>query len=120
MVAAIANFRHMASIIRSARGRRGLGRCTAYRSNRTNSQREAMIMKRAGSGFVTAVCVLCFAASSAAQSPDFAKDVAPIFTKYCTGCHNDSDREGKLSLESYASLLKGGAKGGVVTPGQAE
>lgn len=60
---------------------------------------------------------VAFAADS---PPDFAKNVAPIFTKYCTGCHNDSDREGKLSLESYASLLKGGAKGGVVTPGQAE
>ncbi len=58
--------------------------------------------------------------SRAADAPDFGKDVAPIFTKYCTGCHNDSDKEGKLSLESYASLLKGGAKGGVVTPGQAE
>lgn len=57
---------------------------------------------------------------AAESPPDFSKDVAPIFIKYCTGCHNDSDREGKLSLESYASLLKGGAKGGVVTPGQAE
>src|SRR5262245_10159307 len=54
------------------------------------------------------------------ESPDFAKDVAPILTKYCTGCHNDTDREGKLSLQSYESLLKGGEKGGVVTPGQPE
>src|SRR5262245_60348514 len=57
---------------------------------------------------------------AAENSPDFVKDVAPIFTKYCTGCHSDSDREGKLSLESYGSLLKGGAKGSVITPGQAE
>jgi hypothetical protein len=55
-----------------------------------------------------------------AEGPDFAKDVAPILTKYCTGCHNDTDREGKLSLQSYEAILKGGAKGGVVTPGQAE
>ncbi|HZN37005.1 MAG TPA: c-type cytochrome domain-containing protein [Pirellulaceae bacterium] len=68
------------------------------------------------------VIVACAAPAlcSADAAPDFGKDVAPIFTKYCTGCHNDSDREGKLSLESYASLLKGGAKGGVVTPGQPE
>src|SRR5436190_18121784 len=58
--------------------------------------------------------------SALAQSPDYSKHVAPILTKYCTGCHNDADREGKLSLESYASLLKGGAKGSVVTPGQPE
>src|SRR5205823_11040579 len=56
----------------------------------------------------------------AADGPDFTKDIAPILTKYCTGCHNDTDREGKLSLQSYEAILKGGAKGGVVTPGQVE
>src|SRR6267142_6805029 len=55
-----------------------------------------------------------------AAEPNFGKDVAPILTKYCTGCHNDTDREGKLSLQSYDALLKGGAKGGVITPGQIE
>ena len=59
-------------------------------------------------------------AASAQGSPDFTKDIAPIFNKYCTGCHNDSDREGKLSLASHDALLKGGAKGSVVTPGQAD
>lgn len=52
-----------------------------------------------------------------ADGPDFTKDVAPILTKYCAGCHNDEDREGKLSLQTYQSLLKGGAKGSVITPG---
>jgi WD40 repeat protein len=56
--------------------------------------------------------------SAGADAPDFAKEVAPLLTKYCTGCHNDTDREGKLSLASYDALSKGGAKGGVVTPGQ--
>src|SRR5262245_59430827 len=60
------------------------------------------------------------ARSLAAEAPDFTKDVAPILTKYCTGCHNDTDREGKLSLASYEAILKGGAKGGVITPGQVE
>jgi hypothetical protein len=53
----------------------------------------------------------------AIEPPDFAKEVAPLLTKYCGGCHNDTDREGKLSLASYDALLKGGAKGGVLTPG---
>src|SRR5262245_28812084 len=60
------------------------------------------------------------AQSLAVEGPDFTKDVAPILTKYCAGCHNDADREGKLSLESYEAILKGGAKGGVITPGQVE
>ncbi|MCI0359931.1 MAG: hypothetical protein L0211_15750 [Planctomycetaceae bacterium] len=52
--------------------------------------------------------------------PEFQSDIAPLLTKYCAGCHNDTDREGKLSMASYDALLKGGAKGGVVTPGQAD
>ncbi|HEX5103165.1 MAG TPA: c-type cytochrome domain-containing protein [Pirellulaceae bacterium] len=67
-------------------------------------------------------CVLVFASclAGADEAPDFTTDIAPLFTKYCTGCHNDDDREGKLSLASYDSLLKGGEKGGVVTPQQPE
>jgi hypothetical protein len=39
-------------------------------------------------------------------APDYRAQVAPIFTKFCTGCHNDEDHEGKFSLESFASLQK--------------
>src|SRR5262245_46859554 len=56
----------------------------------------------------------------AAESPEYSKYIAPLLTKYCGGCHNDTDREGKLSMGSYDTLLKGGAKGGVLTPGQAD
>lgn len=38
-------------------------------------------------------------------------DVAPILQKYCVGCHNDADKEGNFSAESYASLNQGTAKG---------
>ncbi|MEZ6145853.1 MAG: hypothetical protein R3B91_10655 [Planctomycetaceae bacterium] len=48
-----------------------------------------------------------WAAETEAPSPDFTTDVAPILTKYCAGCHNDGDRDGNLSLESFASLIKG-------------
>jgi hypothetical protein len=66
------------------------------------------------------LCLLGVASQvpGAENSPEFTPDIAPLFTKYCTGCHNDTDREGKLSLASYESLLKGGEKGGVITPGQ--
>lgn len=52
-----------------------------------------------------------------AAAPEYVKDVAPIFKTYCAGCHNDEDREGKFSLESYASLQKGTAKGPAILPG---
>lgn len=71
---------------------------------------------------VIAGCGLLFlfaAAVFAEELPtvDFEKQVAPLLTKYCAGCHNDDDRAGKLSLSSYESLLKGGAKGSVITAG---
>ncbi len=51
------------------------------------------------------------------SAPDYVKQVAPIFKKYCAGCHNDEDREGKFSLESYKSLQRGTAHGPAVLPG---
>lgn len=53
------------------------------------------------------------------QVPDYVQDVAPILTKYCAGCHNADEPEGKLSLESFIDLQKGGQHGASVVPGQA-
>lgn len=63
--------------------------------------------------------MLGFAAADTAV-PDFTKNVAPIFAKYCSGCHNDSDLEGDLSLESFAKLQKGGEKGAVIVPNRSD
>ncbi len=49
--------------------------------------------------------------------PDYQSQVAPVFKKYCAGCHNDEDREGKFSLESYASLQRGTGHGPALLPG---
>jgi WD40 repeat protein len=55
-----------------------------------------------------------------AAPPDFTRDIAPILAKYCAGCHNGTDREGNLSIESFADLQKGGEKGAVIVPGRAD
>ncbi|QEH35028.1 WD domain, G-beta repeat [Aquisphaera giovannonii] len=52
-----------------------------------------------------------------APAPDYAGKVAPLLKKYCAGCHNDEDREGEFSLESYASLQKGTSHGPAFLPG---
>lgn len=62
-------------------------------------------------GFVTPL----FAADK--EEPSYEKQVAPLLKKYCAGCHNGSDREGKLSLETFADLQKGGEHGVAVLPG---
>ena len=60
------------------------------------------------------------AADGPAAAPDYNKHVAPIFKKYCTGCHNATDKEGELVLERYAALLAGGGRGAVVVPGKSD
>ncbi|HTU24090.1 MAG TPA: c-type cytochrome domain-containing protein [Pirellulales bacterium] len=64
------------------------------------------------------VAVLLAAAAAQAAEPDYATAVAPVFKKYCTGCHNSDDRDGNLVLESYAKILEGGEHGAVVAAGR--
>jgi hypothetical protein len=54
------------------------------------------------------------------SAPDYNGRVAPILKKYCAGCHNDEDREGKFSLESYASLVRGTPHGPAFLAGDAK
>lgn len=58
--------------------------------------------------------LIAVAAAPRAQdvpAPDYAKNVAPSLAKYCAGCHNDEDRDGDFSLESYQSLQEGTSEG---------
>lgn len=50
----------------------------------------------------------------------YERDIAPIFRTYCAGCHNDADREGDFSLETFAGLRAGGDKGDPLKPGEAD
>jgi len=59
------------------------------------------------------------AAPARGDAPDYSA-AAAVFNKYCVACHNDADREGKLTLESYEGLLAGGEHGAVVTAEQPE
>ena len=45
---------------------------------------------------------------------DYHQTIQPIFARYCTGCHNDREAEGDLSLESFASLRRGGSEGPIL------
>ncbi len=53
-----------------------------------------------------------------AQRPEFARDVQPVLTKYCAGCHAGDEPEAGLVLESFAGLSRGGEQGKVVVPGK--
>src|SRR5437870_1223699 len=43
-----------------------------------------------------------------------------IFTEYCLDCHGAQDPEGKLVVESFETLMKGGESGAVIVPGKSE
>ena len=47
----------------------------------------------------------------------YADVIAPILEAKCSNCHNDSKRKGKLNMEDFASLMKGGKHGKVIEPG---
>ncbi|MFQ5732076.1 MAG: c-type cytochrome domain-containing protein [Planctomycetaceae bacterium] len=64
-----------------------------------------------------AACVLLaveWTVSAAEPKIDYGKQIAPIFRKYCVGCHNSDDREGKLDLSTFTALKRGGKTGAVV------
>jgi len=69
------------------------------------------------------IVAVIFAASvlaKAQDAPSFAKDVAPIFSSNCAGCHGANARMSGLSLESYETLAKGGSHGKVIEPGKSQ
>lgn len=49
----------------------------------------------------------------------FATQVAPILEKNCLACHSATAKMGGLVMESYDSLMRGGAHGSVIVPGKA-
>lgn len=63
------------------------------------------------------LCLICVTPGQADEI-SFEKQVAPILQKHCIACHNDSTRDGGLSLESNQSLLKGGDSGSIVVAGK--
>jgi len=51
-------------------------------------------------------------------SVSFQKEVLPILRRNCLACHNDTDAEGDLVLETSAKILEGGAEGPAVVVGK--
>lgn len=75
-------------------------------------------MHRKTSLLVAALAILLSARVLLADVPDYDKQIAPIFTAYCTGCHYADEGEGGLSLESFEGVLAGGKGGVVLVPGE--
>ena len=82
------------------------------------------------SAIVSTITILAMSVSSEAipvaelerkSEVDFLQEVLPILRKNCLACHNETESEGDIVLESAASILKGGSSGpGVVAGNVAE
>ncbi len=62
---------------------------------------------------------LLAAAPTAAAEKEFDDKIKPLFSKHCFECHSASAEElkGKLKLDTLADVLRGGAQGVAVRPG---
>lgn len=56
----------------------------------------------------------------AASPPDYNAHIAPLFKKYCVGCHDAESAEGQFALDTYPALLKGGEHGAAVVAGDSK
>src|SRR5262245_44377117 len=57
-------------------------------------------------------------AAAAQQPASYARQVKPLFARYCLECHNAQQTKGDLNLETFSGLLQGSKSGPVVVPGK--
>jgi hypothetical protein len=64
-----------------------------------------------------AVLLIFVHTALAVESSLFERDILPLLTKNCLGCHGGLKQEGKLDLRTLPSMLKGGETGPAVHKG---
>ena len=68
-----------------------------------------------------ASCIIFSRISSAQSSPDFVRDVQPILSARCHGCHGNKVHLGELRLDQRSSALRGGGSGvPAIVPGKSD
>src|SRR5437762_13236609 len=69
---------------------------------------------------VLAVAVLALASTTAYgddKPVSYYKDIKPLFTATCNGCHRPEKSKGELDMTTYKALMTGGKKGSPLVPG---
>jgi len=57
-------------------------------------------------------------AEEAPAQIDYATHAAPLFAKYCAGCHNETEREGELVLQTFEHIVGDAPTGPLLVPGK--
>ncbi|MFM7073574.1 MAG: c-type cytochrome domain-containing protein, partial [Planctomycetota bacterium] len=73
------------------------------------------ILPRAMTLFLASV-----ATATAADPPLLERDVLPILTKHCMGCHGGLRKFGGLDLRTLPTMLAGGESGPAITSGSVD
>lgn len=63
---------------------------------------------------------LALGAVVSAEEPLFERDILPVLTKHCLGCHGGLRQFGKLDMRTLPAILAGGESGAVIEKSQAE
>ncbi|MEX2300145.1 MAG: DUF1553 domain-containing protein [Bryobacterales bacterium] len=88
-----------------------------------NSPPERWGTRRCGTGSLVAIlwlfCATGAAWSQSSEKLSFSKDVLPILEQRCLVCHGELQRQSELDLRTRQAMLKGGANGTSLVPGDA-
>ena len=67
---------------------------------------------------MTPILILALALSAdPAQKVTYTDHVRAIFREHCFSCHNQNKARNDLALDSYERIMKGGASGEAIKPG---
>lgn len=66
----------------------------------------------------TVACLTLLPFGVMAETSNDYSDVHAIFQKHCLDCHESSEPDGNLILDSYEALMKGGESGASIVPGK--
>jgi len=70
--------------------------------------------------YQTKLTVLQSALADIGQFVSFSHEVAPILARRCLSCHGSRVSKGRIDLETYAGIMRGGVNGEIVVPEDAE
>ncbi len=78
-------------------------------------------LHRLGRGICLIAFCLCqgmaFGQTATVPKVDFAREVLPALKAHCFQCHSGAQQQGRLSLDTRTLMLKGGATGTALVPG---
>lgn len=66
------------------------------------------------------VVVFLLGCAAFAAEPSYVRDIEPILSENCSGCHLSKVKMGGLNLETYDGIMQGGSTGKVIVPGDSK